>query len=195
MKNPLRSLRALREKILSDLQGSSSAVLKNTSPYLRNSLHSGYYPGAVGRVVELHGVYYHQHWGFDVTFETQVARELSEFIARFDPNRDGFWTMLPNGEFAGAIAIDGHRAETDGARLRWFIVAPRYHGRRFGHALIDQALGFCRSRGYPRVYLWTFRGLAAAAHLYGSRGLRLTEEHRVTQWGSHIIEQKYEIDL
>ncbi len=35
MKTRLRSLRALREKILSDLQGSPVAVLKNTSPYLR----------------------------------------------------------------------------------------------------------------------------------------------------------------
>ncbi len=35
MKNPLRSS---REKILSDLQGSPVAVLKNTSPYLRNGL-------------------------------------------------------------------------------------------------------------------------------------------------------------
>ncbi len=160
-----------------------------------SSMVFGYHPGVVGRIVELHAVYYHEHWGFDVTFETQVARELSEFIARFDPNRDGLWTVGLCGKFAGAIAIDGNRAETDGARLRWFIVAPSHQGRRLGHALIDQALSFCRSRGYPRVYLWTFQGLAAAAHLYESRGFRVGEEHHAAQWGSHILEQKYEVDL
>ncbi len=38
MKTRLGSLRALREKILSDLQGSPVAVLKNTSPYLRKGV-------------------------------------------------------------------------------------------------------------------------------------------------------------
>jgi len=25
---------------------------------------SGYIPGAIGRIAELHGTYYHKHWGF-----------------------------------------------------------------------------------------------------------------------------------
>ncbi|MEW6350575.1 MAG: GNAT family N-acetyltransferase [Thermodesulfobacteriota bacterium] len=162
---------------------------------LETGLCLGYYPGVVGRIVALHGEYYHEHWGFDVTFETQVASELSEFVARFDPNRDGLWTVLPDRQFAGAIAIDGHKAETEGARLRWFIVAPHCHGKGLGSVLIDQALGFCRSRGFARVYLWTFRGLVSAARLYESRGFRLTEEHSVAQWGGLIAEQKFELDL
>ena len=41
----------------------------------------GYYPGVVGRIIELHAVYYYENWGFDISFETQVGRELSEFMA------------------------------------------------------------------------------------------------------------------
>ncbi len=48
----------------------------------------GYYPGAIGKIVELHATYYHDHWGFDITFETQVARELAEFLSRFDASTD-----------------------------------------------------------------------------------------------------------
>jgi hypothetical protein len=36
---------------------------------------SGYIPGAIGRIVELHGRYYHEHWGFDLFFESKVATE------------------------------------------------------------------------------------------------------------------------
>jgi hypothetical protein len=44
----------------------------------------GYFPGAVGKITELHAVYYHENWGFDISFETQVGRELSEFLRDFD---------------------------------------------------------------------------------------------------------------
>ena len=40
----------------------------------------GYTPGAIGRITELHGVYYHKHWGFDQFFEAKVATELSTFL-------------------------------------------------------------------------------------------------------------------
>ncbi len=31
---------------------------------------TGYRPGAIGRVVALHGTYYAAHWGFDIRFES-----------------------------------------------------------------------------------------------------------------------------
>lgn len=34
----------------------------------------GHVPGAIGRVVELHGVYCHRHWGFGLFFEAKVVR-------------------------------------------------------------------------------------------------------------------------
>ena len=36
-------------------------------------IHKGYVPGAIGKVVELHGTYYAQHWGFGLFFEAKVA--------------------------------------------------------------------------------------------------------------------------
>jgi hypothetical protein len=38
----------------------------------------GYIPGSIGRVAELHGTYYHKHWGFSLFFEAKVATELSD---------------------------------------------------------------------------------------------------------------------
>jgi hypothetical protein len=36
----------------------------------------GYAPGAIGRVVEMHGDYYARHWGFGVFFEAKAAMLL-----------------------------------------------------------------------------------------------------------------------
>jgi GNAT superfamily N-acetyltransferase len=156
---------------------------------------SGYYPGVVGKMTEIHAVYYHANWGFDVSFETQVGRELSEFVGQFDADRDGLWVATKNGEFAGAVAIDGHNASTDGVRLRWFIVVPEFQKCGIGKELILQAVNFCKHKCYPKVYLWTFEGLDGARRLYEAVNFRLCEESEAAQWGQTIKEQKFELEL
>ena len=155
----------------------------------------GYYPGVLGRITELHAVYYHENWGFDVTFETQVGGELSEFVQRLDGNRDGLWVATKKGAFAGAIAIDGADAFGEGARLRWFIVDPQFQGGGIGKNLITQAVTFCRQKQIPKVFLWTFKGLEDARRLYEAVGFQLCEESQINQWGQTILEQKYELQI
>lgn len=156
---------------------------------------TGYFPGAVGKITELHATYYYENWGFDVSFETQVARELSEFMSQFQKDRDGFWIVTVAGEPAGCIAIDGRKASTEGARLRWFIVSPGFQGLGIGRRLMGQAIDFCKEAGYGRIYLWSFKGLDVARALYERSGFRLCEEHDVNQWGSNLTEQMFELNL
>jgi len=156
---------------------------------------TGYYPGVLGRITELHAAYYHQHWGFDLSFEIQVAGELSEFMSRFRAERDGLWIAQFDSRFAGAIAIDGDLSDTEGARLRWFIVDPSIHGQGVGRKLIKKAIEFCRNVGHRKVFLWTFKGLDSARRLYELEGFRICERHEVDQWGQRIQEQKFELIL
>lgn len=151
----------------------------------------GYLPGSLGRVAELHGTYYHQHWGFGLFFEAKVATELAAFLGRYDEQRDGFWTASVNGHIEGSITIDGVHAETEGAHLRWFIVSDELRGKGAGNQLMNTAMDFCRSRGYRRVYLWTFEGLNPARHLYEKNGFRLVEQHKGSQWGREVNEQRF----
>jgi GNAT superfamily N-acetyltransferase len=151
-----------------------------------------YVPGAIGRIVELHATYYRQHAGFGLYFESKVACELSEFLRRYDSDRDGLWLALFQGRIEGAIVIDGIESDTAGAHLRWFIVSDALRGKGVGHQLITAAVGFCRTRKYPKIYLWTFEGLNAARHLYEKHGFRLTQQQRGNQWGSAVNEQRFE---
>ena len=155
----------------------------------------GYVPGAIGRVVELHGTYYHAHWAFCAFFEAKVANGLAEFINRYDDQRDGLWTATVNGRVEGSIAIDGAHATQAGAHLRWFIISDALRGQGVGNQLIDAAIDFCRIKKYPRVYLWTFEGLYAARSLYKQAGFVLVEQHRGAQWGTEVEEQRFELRL
>jgi GNAT superfamily N-acetyltransferase len=154
-----------------------------------------YIPGSIGRVAELHGIYYSVHWRFGLSFEAKVAAELAEFLMRYDESRDGFWTASVDGCIEGAITIDGLRVEGEGAHLRWFIVSDALCGTGIGNRLIGTAIEFCRNCRYKRVYLWTFEGLDAARHLYERRGFRLVEQRRGAQWGTKVIEQRFLLQL
>ncbi len=156
---------------------------------------SGYVPGAIGRIAELHGTYYHKHWGFGLFFESKVATELSEFLRRFDEARDGFWVASVGEKIIGAIAIDGINHNSKGTHLRWFIVAPENQGQGIGKTLLQKAVDFCRIKKFRRVYLWTFAGLDPARHLYEKYGFRLCEEFEGNQWGKTVIEQRFELTL
>lgn len=164
-------------------------------PHAKSIDMRGYYPGVIGRITEVHAVYYNTQWGFNASFELQVARELSDFMAAFQNHRDGFWAAAIEDRFAGSIAIDGRRATDEGARLRWFIVPPALQGLGVGDALMDRGLNFCRRVGHRRVYLWTFAGLEAARRLYLRHGFQLVETHADRPWGPTIREQKYELVL
>jgi GNAT superfamily N-acetyltransferase len=158
-------------------------------------IYGGYSPGVIGRITELHAVYYREHWNFDIRFETQVGCELSLFLRDFIDARDFFRTATAGGRFAGSIAIDGKEAASEGARLRWFIVEPEFQRHGIGRRLIREAVGFCRDAGYRRVYLWTFKGLDGARALYESEGFRLAEEHDASPWGHDITEQMFTLEL
>jgi GNAT superfamily N-acetyltransferase len=114
---------------------------------------------------------------------------------RYDEQRDVFRTALVGERIEGSIAIDGAHAETEGGHLRWFIISNGLRGKGVGNQLMDTAMDFCRSRGYSRIYLWTFEGLNPARHLYERNGFRLVEQHKGSQWGREVNEQRFELEL
>ena len=161
-------------------------------PKLR--IESGYIPGSIGRIAELHSTYYHEHWGFGLYFEAKVATELSEFLQRFEKNRDGFWLALENDRIEGSIVIDGINAENEGAHLRWFILSDALKGKGVGRKLLERALDFCKIKGYKKVYLQTFEGLNAARHLYEEVGFQLIKQQSGVQWGSPVNEHYFALN-
>ena len=155
------------------------------------NIKTGYFPGTIGRIAEMHARYYSKHWGFGVFFEAKVASELSEFASRYDKYRDGFWTAWESNRLEGSIIIDGIKADTEGAHLRWYIVSEKMHGRGIGNQLLTLALQHSRGQKFNSVYLWTFDGLDSARYLYERHGFSLAHEQDGEQWGTPVTEQKF----
>jgi GNAT superfamily N-acetyltransferase len=150
-------------------------------------------PGDIGRVVELHGELYAREYGLDHTFEGYVAAGLGEFAKSFDGGRDRLWLAEEGGRLVGSVAIAGHQ---DGAaQLRWFLVRPEARGSGLGGTLLNEAVEFCRGRGFRSVFLWTISELKAAAHLYRRAGFTPTERKTHDIWGAPHTEERYDLEL
>lgn len=158
-------------------------------------IRQGYIPGSIGRVTELHGSYYQEHWGFGLFFEAQVATQLAIFLQRYDRKRDGFWTVSSKGRIEGSIAIDSIDVEKKGAHLRFFILSHRLRGKGLGKQLLSTAVEFCRTKHYSKIYLWSFEGLNNARYLYEKVGFKLTAQQKGTRWGREVNEQQFELQL
>jgi GNAT superfamily N-acetyltransferase len=152
-------------------------------------IREGYSSGCIGRIVDMHARYYSQASGFGLTFEAKVARELAQFCERWQRGRDGIWLLECEGQVQGSVCIDASGQAEHGAHLRWFIVADALRGQGWGRELLARAMAWVDACGYARTYLWTFKGLDAARHLYTSQGFELVYEQPGQQWGVSVQEQ------
>lgn len=150
----------------------------------------GYQPGCIGDIASLHARFYAEHWGFGAFFEKKVATELAEFAGTLPAEGKALWLHAENGRAFASVAIDGNKA-TGIAHLRWFIVDDALRGSGIGRQLMTRAMQFVDEQQFGETYLWTFKGLDSARHLYESFGFTLTSESEGAQWGTNVIEQRF----
>lgn len=151
----------------------------------------GYRPGALAEVLGLHMKYYAREWGFGQAFETKVAAELSEFLARMDPERDLFLTAWRGEALAGSVSIDVTGGGPDGAHLRWFVVSDTARGTGLGKQLMRRAIDHADRVAAGPVWLTTFAGLEAARVLYERHGFVLSAQSEDDQWQGGVREQLF----
>ena len=162
-----------------------------TAPQIR--IRNQLAPGDLGYIIHLHGVLYPREYGLGGTFEADVAIRLGEFVKSYDQRKDYIAVAEADGRIAGSIVVNGETDEV--ALVRWFLVHPDLRGRGIGRQLINDALAFCRERGFRKVRLWTTADFRAAVHLYKQTGFVCTHEAPREIWGAMRTEQEYELNL
>ncbi|MGI8552411.1 MAG: GNAT family N-acetyltransferase [Dehalococcoidia bacterium] len=154
-------------------------------------------PGDLGSVVRMHRLLYGREEGLDTTFEAYVALALAEFaLARDREGEQAGWLWLAELDEQPVGSVGLVRFSASEAQLRWFLISPAARGQGLGRRLLREVLDRARATGYQSVFLWTYRGLDAAAHLYQEAGFRLSETRETHQWGREVvIEQRYDLQL
>lgn len=161
-------------------------------------LAEGYRPGTIGRIAQMHAVYYGREWGFDAIFEAKIARDCAGFIDRYDADTDLLLLALNDEAIAGSIIVDlNDPASRDddggdrGAHIRWFIIDDATRGTGMGRQMMQRAVDHIDRFAGGRAWLTTFAGLDAARGLYEKFGFRLVRERQDHTWGDPVHEQLY----
>jgi DNA-binding MarR family transcriptional regulator/GNAT superfamily N-acetyltransferase len=150
-----------------------------------------YKPGDCGFIAYRHGVLYAQEHGFDQIFEKYVLQSLLAYLE----NPAGGKILIAEycDTIVGFIGIV-QLSETS-AQLRWFLIEPEFRGAGAGRKLMAAAMEYCRQKKVNHVFLWTFKGLDAACHLYEQYGFTLTEEKENNTWKKQLLEQRWDLTL
>ena len=86
----------------------------------------GWVPGVVGEVVQAHAAFYAREWSFGPFFEAKVAREMGDFLLRYDPAKDRLFRAEGDGAFLGSLTVDGGDPAIKGAQRARLEAATAY---------------------------------------------------------------------
>ncbi|MFX0006997.1 MAG: GNAT family N-acetyltransferase [Promethearchaeota archaeon] len=219
MRKQLLSLTTEGKKVISELQDKADEQIKDLLTNIPNNEQnqlvtamsnierilnpehpkSGFYnirshrPGDIGYIIFRHGVIYAMEYQLDETFEAYVAKYMAEFIENYNRNTERLWIVEKGTEIIGSIAIVKNDDTT--AQLRWLLVEPHMRNKGIGTKLMDEALNFCKNRGYQKIILGTFSDLLNARRLYKKNGFQLVQSKSHTIWGQNLTEEQWELKL
>jgi DNA-binding MarR family transcriptional regulator/GNAT superfamily N-acetyltransferase len=170
---------------------------RGTTPWLLRPPHAG----DIGWVVERHGRVYADEYGWDLRFESLVARIAADFVDKLDPAREACWIAERDGGNVGCVFLVQAREDasgepvTDTAQLRLLLVEPTARGLGIGARLVDECERFARRRGYQRIVLWTNSVLVAARAIYAKAGYRLVASDPHESFGHRLVGETWELAL
>lgn len=145
----------------------------------------------VNYVVDLHWRIYTHDYNYDSSFIEFFTEPMKPFAKNLDVEKENLWILENAGERKGTIAI--MKFDECTAQLRWLLIEPESRNQGSGKNLVEEAVQFCKERGYKSVFLWTNNSLSSARHLYELSGFQIIRTKTRKLSDQELFEEKWEL--
>lgn len=149
--------------------------------------------GDLEYVISRHKTLYYAERRLSPVFFDYVEKIVRGFAEDFNPDLEFLQITERNGAPAGSIAV--RNAGVGWAQLRFFMLEPELRQRGYGNRMIEQALEFCRKKGYENIFLLTITDQVVARHIYETHGFHKTGSWEKSEWGEGVVEERWERKL
>lgn len=155
----------------------------------------GHRLGDLGWLTHRQGLIYNAQFGWNIEFEALISGIYSQFQFAPDALAKHLWVAEQDGGIVGSIFVMPSDGLPGSAQLRMLYVEPSARGQGIGEALVAQAVGFARERGYDRMRLWTHTNQVSARKLYAAAGFRIVETMPEHNFGTDLEGEIWELKL
>ena len=105
-----------------------------------------------------------------------VDSYLYDLIATYSGSRNNFFVLEDDGKIIGTVGIKEETADL--ALLRRLFVEPTHRRKGYGELLMNQALKFCKEKGYAKVVFRTTSRMTQAIELCKKKGFKKNASFR-----------------
>lgn len=126
-------------------------------------------PGEYGWIVQVHGQYYAEKFGWREEFECIVAKIMVEYLELASSKRQACFIAEVNGRPEGCVMLVENGQ--DEGKLRIMFVSENIRGKGIGTLLTQAVLTKAKDIGYSSLSLWTTNNQIEARALYKKNGL------------------------
>lgn len=126
-------------------------------------------------VIAIHGTLYSQEFGFDNSFESDIAKKVAGVLSNQDGSKKLFYAYVRT-EPVGSIAVS--RISEDTGFINFFLVLPEFRSKGIGTSLFSHVIEYSKNCSLTTLRLETYSCLKAARNLYKDFGFTMVESHQ-----------------
>ena len=150
-------------------------------------------PGEFGWIIQEHGQYYAEKYGWLDEFECIVAKIIVEYLSSGDRDKQACFIAEYGSKPVGCIILMKN-TELEG-KLRVLFVSEKVRGKGIGGLLVASLLEKAKTIGYERITLWTTDTQKAARSLYEEIGFSLVSKTPNNSFAKGSFDEFWEMQI
>ncbi|NKB32117.1 MAG: GNAT family N-acetyltransferase [Pseudomonadales bacterium] len=149
-------------------------------------------PGDLGWIISVHGEVYTREFGFDASFETNIADKIVKYFSGTD-DFNKVWIADVEGNRAGSVAV---RALPENVGfVNFVVVLDAYRGKGIANSLMDKVIEHGKAYGKEKLRLETFSCLVSAREMYKKLGFEIVEANELDLFSRTMVQEFWELPL